>query len=145
MRFADACPQKQTVVNNKCIRLIKMFIAQNKKLQDNHGLHVCGILKISLNPWGQSESLQLTTNMSNVNWRQNKLSCFSEWAENKKYPVLNHNRKRDISQGTCSLWKISRRCSSPRLFKNWLMVMSSRAADTETSVGSQKVVTDKQP
>lgn len=30
---------------------------------------------------------------------------------------------------TCSRWKMSRRCSSPRLFKNWLMVMSSRAAE----------------
>lgn len=34
---------------------------------------------------------------------------------------------------TCSRWKMSRRCSSPRLFKNWLMVMSSRAAETQWS------------
>lgn len=33
------------------------------------------------------------------------------------------------SQGsfTCSRWKTSLRCSSPRLFKNWLMVISSSA------------------
>lgn len=86
------------------------------------------------------------TDMRNGKWRKNNEKKIT--SKKKRIPIVStpsflhtfcclpltfvsFQTLKIVSVCTCSLWKMSRRCSSPRLFKNWLMVMSSRAAKTQ--------------